>query len=505
MTKRHFDYYNRKNPEKGYLNYDEFMRFSREREPFLKLTDKDFEGPPPEGHMKPLGFHNRKEMKMEIDVIDHTMHPRDFWSKYVSKHKPVLLRGIDQGKGWEKWDEDYIKKHFGWVDLKIEPKIENRGNSPILNNMPKRLNISTYFETMRESTLYAVSILPQEMAWDVNFPAPMLCGGRNKKPSLDSRNPVDVKHPFPHDKGRQWMTHLYEANLWLGYGRTRSQLHYDKEQNVNCLYRGEKKWILIDTRTFYNDVTWVRGGRFQGEDDLKNTGTDWVAIDPDAVDLIVHKSFRNVKYYEFTQKAGDCVFLPYAMLHWVNKTNPGFQAAVSYMWLPEESYDEEVCKKAPLVNIPMGAMDILWYYNGTGVIPQGYPDPVNVVRSLIGIMQQMRTQYLTKNVIYNFCQQGDNHCKHDKREIDYTWQQMVDAGGPKTDPDQGIHISEMWWPKLPLGNWLKLAAETDSEGMLPCDEGQRYVYPPEEELAKQDTILTEIEEKWNARNVKAEN
>jgi len=48
MTKRHFDYYNRKNPEKGYLNYDEFMRFSREREPFLKLTDKDFEGPPPE-------------------------------------------------------------------------------------------------------------------------------------------------------------------------------------------------------------------------------------------------------------------------------------------------------------------------------------------------------------------------------------------------------------------------------------------------------------------------
>jgi hypothetical protein len=101
-------------------------------------------------------------------------------------------------------------------------------------------------------------------------------------------------HPFPHPAKRDWMTHIFEADLWMGHGRTRSQLHYDKENNMNCLYRGQKEWFLIDTREHYNDIPWVRGGRFNGEDDLLNGGTDWVAIDPDAVDLKVFRNFSKV-------------------------------------------------------------------------------------------------------------------------------------------------------------------------------------------------------------------
>lgn len=320
ITRRHFEYYAK---GKDYLSYDDFMVFARERFAFIRLKDEDFTNEPPKGHLQPLGKHDPEgKMRMDVDILPNDAHPSVFWKNYVEKHKPVLLRQVDRGIGWQKWDEEYIKKHFGWVDLKIEPKIENRGNGPILDNMPKRLKISEYFKTFHTSPLYAVSILPQAMAWDVNFPGPMLCGGRKTKPSID--NPGKwVEHPFPHESGRDYLTHLYEANLWLGYGRSRSQLHYDKENNVNCLYRGEKKWILVDTREYYNQVEWVRGGRFEGDNDLKNKGTDWVPINPDAVDLRVHKTFKDVKYYEFTQKAGDCIFLPYAMLHWVNKTNPG--------------------------------------------------------------------------------------------------------------------------------------------------------------------------------------
>jgi len=74
-----------------------------------------------------------------------------------------------------------------------------------------------------------------------------------------------------------------------------------------------------------------------------------VPLDPDRVDMRVHKDMSQVgilmrqipclrvrcgvcprwqvTYYEVTQKAGDCIFLPYAMVHWVNKTSPGFQVA----------------------------------------------------------------------------------------------------------------------------------------------------------------------------------
>jgi|EP01047_Picozoa_sp_COSAG01_P044788 hypothetical protein len=39
------------------------------------------------------------------------------------------------------------------------------------------------------------------------------------------------------------------ASVRAGHGRTRSQLHFDKENIVNCLLRGgEKRWTMINTR-----------------------------------------------------------------------------------------------------------------------------------------------------------------------------------------------------------------------------------------------------------------
>ena len=60
------------------------------------------------------------------------------------------------------------------------------------------------------------------MAWDVNIPAAMQCGSRTKQ--LDPMMKKLGPHPFPHEKGLNWLTHIYEANLWLSQGRTRSQV-----------------------------------------------------------------------------------------------------------------------------------------------------------------------------------------------------------------------------------------------------------------------------------------
>ena len=77
------------------------------------------------------------------------------------------------------------------------------------------------------------------------------------------------------------------------------------------------------------------------------SGTDWVPVDPDAVDLRVHHKMQNIDYYEFEQEVGDCIFIPYSMLHWVNKTSDGFHSAASWMFLPNEVFDEEACKEVP--------------------------------------------------------------------------------------------------------------------------------------------------------------
>ena len=95
--------------------------------------------------------------------------------------------------------------------------------------------------------MYVVSIIPQEMAWEVAHPSVLLCGSRRKQLNKNTKPPYKKrKHEYPHEAGFDWMTHVFEANLWIATGYTRSQFHYDKEWNVNCLLSGTKRWIFLD-------------------------------------------------------------------------------------------------------------------------------------------------------------------------------------------------------------------------------------------------------------------
>ena len=95
--------------------------------------------------------------------------------------------------------------------------------------------------------MYVVSIIPQQMAWEVAHPAVLLCGSRRNQLNRDTKPPYKKKtHESPHEAGFDWMTHVFEANLWIATGYTRSQFHYDKEWNVNCLLSGTKRWIFLD-------------------------------------------------------------------------------------------------------------------------------------------------------------------------------------------------------------------------------------------------------------------
>jgi hypothetical protein len=141
-------------------------------------------------------------------------------------------------------------------------------------------------------------------------------------------------------------------------------------------------------------------------------------------------------------------------------------------------------------------MDILWYYNGTGVIPQGYPDPMLVVDQLKSLMRSMRSQYLTQEVIAKFCSSGEAPCKSDPGAVTKHWEYLTSLGGSKTDKQKGLHVSEVGWPSTPLGSWLKFSAEADHEGMLPCDEGENYIPKPATEDQRMADTLQKIEDKW---------
>ena len=76
------------------------------------------------------------------------------------------------------------------------------------------------------------------------------------------------------------------------------------------------------------------------------------------------------------------------------------------MFGPEQRYHAASCEANVLPNlkrtkypdVPAAAFDTLWFYSGKGVIPQGYPDPEDTVRELVGTMEGMGHDHLAAKV-----------------------------------------------------------------------------------------------------------
>ncbi len=177
-----------------------------------------------------------------------------------------------------------------------------------------------------------------------------------------------------------------------------------------------------------SDLQWSRGRKFRPHDPLNNAWTDWVYLDPDRVDLIVQHKLRNMDYYELIQEAGDCIFIPYAMLHQVQKLDDGLQVAASWMFLPESIYEEDVCREAPLQeDLPLAAMDTLFMYSGRGLIPQGYQDPLNFVNKLAQYMAKSKEDYLSLQTFTQAVTEGDailGHIRNRKKKIQKLFQRI---------------------------------------------------------------------------------
>jgi len=235
-------------------------------------------------------------------------------------------------------------------------------------------------------------------------------------------------------------------------------------------------------------LQWARGNKFKSKNPLNNAWTDWVFLDPDHVDLIVQHKLRNMDYYELIQEAGDCIFIPYAMLHQVEKLDDGMQVAASWMFLPETIYDEEVCAKAPLdEDLPLAVMDTLYMYTGKGIIPQGYGDPRHYVNKLRGEMRSRQEQHLKLKTFASTVSQGMATLatvRDRKAKIKKLFKLITSYA---EDPSKGLTEKDL--RRVPLRIWCKPAAEGDDEGPLPCDVGEEYLLCNDTEFRKMDDYV----------------
>ncbi|CAH1227031.1 TYW5 [Branchiostoma lanceolatum] len=240
------------------------------------------------GHLEPIGS---KAPVKRIEARKGFPSPKVFVEEYAISSTPVLFKGaITDSLAYRKWSsDDYLRTFpesatkFNFVETK---KKENR-TQPLLE-----MTLRQFLGRYATEDIYMVETVPEFLKNDVPMPKPLLC------------------EPF--------IEMLQYAVLWFSGGGTRSVLHHDNLDNINCLLDGRKELVFISYQKYKNKVP------------IDHPDDSYSSVDVDSVDFTKYPGMREVDYYRVNMTAGDCLYVPYMWFHQVNSY--GRNIAVNVFW-----------------------------------------------------------------------------------------------------------------------------------------------------------------------------
>ncbi|EKM52738.1 uncharacterized protein PHACADRAFT_211957 [Phanerochaete carnosa HHB-10118-sp] len=166
-----------------------------------------------------------------------TASAEDFFSKYISKRLPVIVKGLlddehFKGRNWA--DLDYLASKAGERDVLVEPmhpEARQFGTDvervsmkfkDFLKSLKSEEGPHHYLTTQyAEQELEALTVLP---------------------PPTDA-----LEEDFPHIPRIMGNLCLQQVNLWVGRSKegSTSGLHHDFHDNLYCLLKGRKRFVLF--------------------------------------------------------------------------------------------------------------------------------------------------------------------------------------------------------------------------------------------------------------------
>lgn len=305
----------------------------------------------PVGHLKPLGSHRPPETNL-VDDLREMPSPQEFWTKYVRPSKAVVLRGAAKhGRAFTQWTDEYLKEKFADLEVRLEAKKEKSSKVPIGAKGVGRDTIGNFIRHYHEedNNLYVVSELPTPMWPDVTVIPPLTCG------LLKDR--------------------LVEVDLWMSGGGTKSILHKDAYNAINCLYNGTKEWKMIEYK--YEDKI------YKAWEPPQMVG-GFSRINVLKVDLLKYPKVAEVPWSFVTVNAGDCLFLPKSYYHQVSSYGSN-NLAVALLFSRLDGVDNidfTGCDEA-LGFKPLSEMDVDWKYPGHGNLSMGNTDVESVREGML--------------------------------------------------------------------------------------------------------------------------
>lgn len=282
----------------------------------------------PKGHLKPFGeWTTGTPVEERSDVPE----PEEFYSSYCEvdggQGKPVIFRGAARGMAAMKWttDDVLIDKYGNAEVTGVEYNLkETRAGG----NLEHVHTMKDFLAEYNKSDIYMVSKVPKDMQNDVSFLPFMRCGG--------------------------FLRFLDTNNLWFGRGGSKSVVHYDDQDNINCMFSGKKRFIMMHPsykkkfeahpNTKKNKFGWV-------DTDLDETipgyGAFMGGIDVDRMDLIKYPGWKKVAWSYADLEPGDCIYIPYQWYHQVTAAPMRSINTHVWYWRPEKFSCKDKSAPAP--------------------------------------------------------------------------------------------------------------------------------------------------------------
>eukprot|EP00116_Pleurobrachia_bachei_P004672 sb/3464934/ len=212
--------------------------------------------------------------------------------------KPVIFKGAAKKfPAYLKWTDTYLQSLPQSKDYSIfleEGKKENRGDGS------RRESFYNFLNIYKSLDVYCVNEIPPFMRGDVPVPRSIAC-------------------PFLLD------SLMIDNVMWFSSGGTKSVWHNDGFENINCLFRGEKTFILADrAETTDRAHIDIRDGSYS-------------TVDVENVDLKNYPGLGEIQFYRADMDAGDCLYVPFLWFHHVSSV--GSNLAANIWW---QSYRTEM-------------------------------------------------------------------------------------------------------------------------------------------------------------------
>ncbi|XP_062509764.1 bifunctional peptidase and (3S)-lysyl hydroxylase Jmjd7-like [Corticium candelabrum] len=254
----------------------------------------------------------------EINVLELPPSSLCFYRDWVAPNRPLIIKNaLGHWRALSKWTNDYLRDQIGGKEVTVSVTPNGYADSVVGDRfvMPeeRRMKFVDFLDIMRHPTRHSGVFYIQKQ--NSNF----------SEEFKELLSDAELHIPWVTDALGRWPD---AVNMWMGDSRAVTSMHKDHYENIYCVVKGEKQFILHPpTDAPFIPYDWYLQGRYKevgGKFDIISEPGEkvpWICIDPLSDLSSSHRLYKVVKPIVCTVRAGEMLYLPSLWFHHVRQSH----------------------------------------------------------------------------------------------------------------------------------------------------------------------------------------